>query len=296
VIDTGVLGTPTNDVTPALASLGLSLGDVDLVINTHGHMDHLGGNAEMKDAGADIALHRADVPRAESNQFHTDQLRTLFAAIGLEALSAGREAMTLRLLGRAVGVDRVLEDGDVVDLGADVRLTVVHTPGHTAGSVCYWWEAAGILLTGDSIQARGVKKGGLPIVEDPVSYAESVRRAGDVGATTLMMGHGFQGVEGDLGPVATGPRVAEVFRQSLLAHEVLKLAYANALAAAPDGDGGLIARLAVNEASAHLDLDINTESGFPDGFHRTLATYLWAAQDAGAGNGGTPARRRRSDR
>ena len=86
VVDTGVLGTPTNDVVPALATLGLSLSDVDLVVNTHGHMDHLGGNAELKDAGADIALHRADVPRAESNQFHADQLRDLYSVIGADAL------------------------------------------------------------------------------------------------------------------------------------------------------------------------------------------------------------------
>ena len=45
LVDTGVFGTPTNDVAPALASLGLSLSDVDLVVNTHGHMDHLGGNS-----------------------------------------------------------------------------------------------------------------------------------------------------------------------------------------------------------------------------------------------------------
>jgi glyoxylase-like metal-dependent hydrolase (beta-lactamase superfamily II) len=295
VIDTGVLGTPTNDVAPALASLGLTLGDVDLVVNTHGHMDHLGGNAEMKDAGASIALHRADVPRAESNQAHVDQLREYFGAIGLAALSAGREAMTLRLLGREVGVDRVLEDGDVVDLGGDVRLTVVHTPGHTGGSVCYLWEETGILLTGDSIQARGVKRGGLPIVEDPTSYPTSIRKARDVGATSLMMGHDFQGVDGPLGPVATGPRVAEVFRQSLLAHEAITNAYAAALASAPDADGNRLARMAIERADVYLRLDTNTESGFPDGFHRTLATYLHEARASAPPPSEPSSRRRRSD-
>jgi glyoxylase-like metal-dependent hydrolase (beta-lactamase superfamily II) len=292
LIDTGVLGTPTNDVAPALATLGLGLSDVDLVVNTHGHMDHLGGNAELKDVGAEIALHQADVPRAESNQFHTDQLRDLFSAIGAEALSPAREAMTLRLLGRAVGVDRVLDGGDVVDLGSDVRLTVVHTPGHTPGSVCYLWEQAGILLTGDSIQARGVKRGGIPIVEDPATYADSIRRARDVGASTLMMGHAFQGPDGDLGPVAHGPHVAEVFRQSLLAHEVLTNAFAGALRDAPDADGGTIASQAVRRASAHLIVEPNPETGFPDGFHRSLPSYLRAARAAGTSE--APAARRRS--
>ena len=53
--------------------------------------------------------------------------------LGLEDRLPAREAMLLRLLGREVGCDRVLEDGDVVDLGSEVKLTVVHTPGPHAG-------------------------------------------------------------------------------------------------------------------------------------------------------------------
>ena len=199
--------------------------------------------------------------------------------------------MTLRLLGRAVGVDRVLEDGDVVDLGADVRLTVVHTPGHTPGSVCYFWEAAGILLTGDSIQARGVKRGGIPVVEDPSTYGDSVRHARGIGASTLMMGHAFQGPDGDLGPVARGPRVAEVFRQSLLAHEVLSNAYTVALRESPDGDGATLTQAALERMKAHLTMEFSPETGYPDGFHRTLPSYLRAARAAGARNGAPNGRR-----
>lgn len=294
VVDTGVLGTPTNDVTPALATLGLTLGDVDLVVNTHGHMDHLGGNGEMKDAGADIALHRADVERAMSNQSHVDLLREMFPIIDAQDLLPAREAMTLRLLGREAGVDRILEEGDVVDLGDDVRLTVVHTPGHTPGSVCYYWEQAGILLTGDSIQARGVKRGGIPVVEDPATYAESIRRAGDIGATTLMMGHAFQGPDGDLGPVARDGRVTEVFRQSLLTHQVLTNAFAAALTDGAPKNGGSVAKRAVERARAHLTIETNPETGYPDGFHRTLPSYLRSARAAGAAAGEAP-RRRSSD-
>src|ERR687895_5250 len=75
VIDTAVLGAPTNMLAPALAEIGLGLGDVDYVLNTHGHMDHLGGNSEMKDAGAEIAIHSADVERTRSNQGHLDRAR-----------------------------------------------------------------------------------------------------------------------------------------------------------------------------------------------------------------------------
>ncbi|MGE3909923.1 MAG: MBL fold metallo-hydrolase, partial [Chloroflexota bacterium] len=141
VIDTAVLGAPTEFLAPALAEIGLGLGQVDYVLNTHGHMDHLGGNAEMKDAGSEIAIHRADAERTRSNRGHVDRAALGLGMLGLEDRLPAREASLLRLLGREVGCDRELDDGDVVDLGSEVKLTVVHTPGHTPGAVCYFWEA-----------------------------------------------------------------------------------------------------------------------------------------------------------
>ena len=279
LVDTGVFGTPTNDVTPALASLGLSLSDVDLVVNTHGHMDHLGGNSEVKDAsGAEIALHRADQYLADSNENHAQRLRELYPVVDADHLRPAREAMTLRMLGRAVGVDRLLDDGDVVDLGADVKLTVVHTPGHTGGSVCYYWEAAGLLFTGDSIQARGVHAGTLPIVEDPTRYADSVKRARDIRPQGLMMGHGFAGPSGPLGPVARGARVDQVFHESLRTHNVLSLAFSTAVHESPSGSGGDLARRAMEIATPDLNLEIDPALGFPGGFFRTLPGYLGIAR------------------
>src|SRR3954466_6924062 len=113
LIDTAGLGAPTEVLGPAMKEIGLSLGDVDYVLNTHGHMDHLGGNAEMKDAGSEIAIHSADVDRTQTNRGHVDRSAAGLKILGLEDLLPGREAMLLSLLGREVGCDRVLEDGDV---------------------------------------------------------------------------------------------------------------------------------------------------------------------------------------
>src|SRR3712207_5898791 len=110
LIDTAVLGAPTEFLAPAMKEIGLDLGDVDYVLNTHGHMDHLGGNAEMKDAGAEIAIHSTDVERTRSNQNHLDRARAGLTLLGLEDRAPAREAMLLRLLGREVGCDRELED------------------------------------------------------------------------------------------------------------------------------------------------------------------------------------------
>lgn len=274
VVDSGVLGTPTNDLAPALGSIGLSLSDVDVVLNTHGHMDHLGGNSELKDAGAEINLHRADAPRAHSNQLHVDTSREALKLLGLEHLAPEREAFLLRLLGREVGVDRVLEDGDTVDLGRDVRLRVVHTPGHTPGSVCYWFEAAGLLITGDSIQARGSRPGGMPVLEQPGTYPDSLHKAEAIDAQALLMGHAFKGPNGDLGPVARGPRVAEVFRESVAVHEAWERAVREAAAAEPNAGGGVVAKRAVEALRARFNLVDLPSDGYPSSGVMTLPGYL----------------------
>jgi glyoxylase-like metal-dependent hydrolase (beta-lactamase superfamily II) len=274
VIDTGVLGTPTRDVTPALASLGLTLGDVDLVINTHGHTDHLGGNAELKDAGAEILLHRDDLWRATSNQRVAQDMLELHRILDLEEVGRAQEAMTLKLLGREVDIDRVLEDGDVVDLGADVRLHVVHTPGHTEGSVCFWWESESILFTGDAVQGRGGAKGGLPILQYPLDYVRSIQRVRDVGASTLLMGHAFLGHTDALGPVARGARAAELLRESIAVHDALARSFKAARASTPGAHAAEIARSAIAEVRDELDLEDEADSGFPRGVSRTVPAYL----------------------
>ena len=276
VIDTAVLGAPTNYLAPALESIGLGLGSVDYVLNTHGHMDHLGGNAEMKDAGSEIAIHSADVERTRSNQGHLDRARSGLTLLGLEDRAPAREAMLLRLLGREVGCDRELEDGDEVDLGSDVKLTVVHTPGHTPGAVCYLWEAAGILITGDSIQARGSRVGGMPVLEDPSTYAASLKKAESVGASSLLMGHAFKGPEGDLGPVATGRNVEAAFRESLAVHEAWMGAVQQAIAELPNGSASERALRAAALLRERYGLG-DADSGYPSSGTTTIPAYLRVA-------------------
>jgi glyoxylase-like metal-dependent hydrolase (beta-lactamase superfamily II) len=273
LIDTAVLGGPTEYLAPAMASIGLALGDVDYVLNTHGHMDHLGGNAEMKDAGSEIAIHSADVERTHSNQGHLDRASSTLKLLGLEDRVAAREAMLLRLLGREVGCDRVLEDGDVVDLGSDVKLTVVHTPGHTPGAVCYYWESAGILITGDSIQARGSRVGGMPVLEDPGTYAASLKKAESVGANALCMGHAFKGPEGDLGPVATGGAVAAIYRESLAVHEAWVGAVRQAISELPSGSPGEQALRAAALLKDQYGLG-DADAGYPSSGTTTIPAYL----------------------
>jgi hydroxyacylglutathione hydrolase len=66
-------------------------------------------------------------------------------------------------VGREVSPDRQLQDGDELDLGRALVLRVLHTPGHTPGSISLYWEREGILFTGDSLQGRGSRPGWMPL-------------------------------------------------------------------------------------------------------------------------------------
>ena len=84
-----------------------------------------------------------------------------------------------------------LDEGDVVDLG-DRMFAVLHTPGHTAGSLCLWDEAHGALFSGDAIYVDS-KLGW----EDPVAFAASLERLRDLDVRVVHGGHGrsFDGAE-----------------------------------------------------------------------------------------------------
>src|SRR5579864_1544422 len=203
LIDSGASDSPQAAVEPALRELGLSWSDLDYLLNTHGHVDHAGGNGELKAAAphVQIHIHQKDKyllagPEAHLNS-PTDAAEAM-RLMGRPDLLAEREAVIRKVVGRSTGVDRELTDGDVVDLGDDVRLRVVHTPGHTAGSVCYFWESASIVFSGDAVQGHGWRAGAPPIYHDVV-YVESLARIEQLQADVLCMGHtfGWGGVSND---------------------------------------------------------------------------------------------------
>ncbi len=148
-----------------------ALGDrpVEAVVLTHGHFDHVGAVRQVMEAtGAPLAVHRLDADAA------SDPSRNLSGMFG-ERLSAPAP-------------DIVLEDGDEVRAG-DVSLRVLHTPGHTPGSICLY--APGHLFSGDTLFAGSVGRTDLP-GGDARALAESIREklAGLPDDTEVHPGHG----------------------------------------------------------------------------------------------------------
>lgn len=116
-----------------------------IVVNTHGHIDHAGGNQQFDE----VHLARADFQMAEETCGYADRqdyARTRLERFCPEKLQEGLDA----LLPDGDWKKVPLEDGDKIELG-ERTLEVIATPGHTAGSICLLDEKNRLLFTGDMV-------------------------------------------------------------------------------------------------------------------------------------------------
>jgi hydroxyacylglutathione hydrolase len=146
-IDTAI---PSLDwIAAELAERGWTL---KLIVSTHGHWDHIGDNAAVAaHTGAEIAVHPADRERLTDPQ-------PLWAPFPIPPSVPAVE----------------LAEGGVVRFG-EVRLEVLHTPGHTAGSVCLLARDAAVLFSGDTLFQGGWGRVDLP-GGDPAAMTASIGR------------------------------------------------------------------------------------------------------------------------
>lgn len=283
LVDTGIATNPIDDVRPGLKSLGLDLSDIDYVLNTHGHHDHLGGNGTLRDhaPNARIHLHGADKPFSESLDFHRTFMTEFLRQFGHEELMPERQAVFAKTVSRSVGVDRVLADGDRVDLGAGLEFTVLHTPGHTPGSVCYYLESEKLLLTGDSIQARGSRTGGWPLYFNSADYRASMNRLLDVPVETMAMGHGFHAGTHLNWPIRKGADARNAIEESVAVTRAIDQAVAARLQANPAAGDLEIAQGVVLDLLTRVPALLDPKLRLPTAAGPTLAAHIREARGQG---------------
>ncbi len=161
LIDTGVAGSE-GAISSALHKANLDLSDLDAVILTHSHPDHLGSAATIKaQTQAQVWAHSGERAWIEDVNLQNRQR----PVPGFEKMVAG-----------SVKIDRLLSDGDTIDLGDDATLAVLHTPGHSAGSIALFSEAEGILFSGDLLPHVGA----MPVYEDVLALARSLARVAQI--------------------------------------------------------------------------------------------------------------------
>ena len=157
LIDSGVVSSE-DIIFDYMEKIGLKPTDISLMVLSHSHPDHIGSAKSIKEkSGCKVMAHSGE--------------RSWIEDVELQAKERPVPNFHL-LVGGSVKVDDVLEDGDVIDLGKNISLKVIHTPGHSKGSISLLMEEEGILFTGDAIPL----KGDLPIYDDIESSVISIKK------------------------------------------------------------------------------------------------------------------------
>ena len=146
---------PGDEVPRILALLQRHKLTVKQILITHAHIDHIAGAARLQAlTGAPILYNRNDLP--------------LVKMMAVQAGWLGVETPEVR------PPDDTLDDGKLISI-ANLTGSILHTPGHTQGSVCLYLPAQNLLLAGDTLFAGSVGRTDLPGGDGPPSSAPSTR-------------------------------------------------------------------------------------------------------------------------
>lgn len=142
-----------------------------LMVNSHGHLDHIGDNWRFERRWAhpaDVARIRAGVPNERMQHFLAPDAFN-------RPVPPSLDPETFEIPG--TDVERTVDEGDVIDLGGR-QFTVLHTPGHSAGSISFVEESSGVLIAGDAVYEGPLfahHEGG-----SPSAYRTTLRRLRDL--------------------------------------------------------------------------------------------------------------------
>jgi glyoxylase-like metal-dependent hydrolase (beta-lactamase superfamily II) len=194
LIDTGVPGFTKRHVAPYLEGLGLKISDITMILNTHGHPDHFGGNKDVKDAsGARIFAPLVDAAWVEDHDRHWRELWEAFPG-DLSFDSSVRKLIMDDYCGPNTRVDVILRDGDRIVLGEEHVLVVVPTPGHSPGHVSFYDAKHTVAFTGDTVQGMGIPMMGKdtllgPLYTDVDAYTAGLKALVNLDIAYLLGAH-----------------------------------------------------------------------------------------------------------
>jgi hydroxyacylglutathione hydrolase len=133
---------PGDDIEKVIAALDKHNLTVKQIVITHAHIDHVGGAMKLKKlTGAPILLN-------DNDQGLLKMLDVQAAWVGMKSPGP-------------VGIDSGLNSGDKIRVG-DISANVIHTPGHTEGSVCLYFPVQEKLIAGDTLFAGSIGRTDLP--------------------------------------------------------------------------------------------------------------------------------------
>ncbi|MDD6317732.1 MAG: MBL fold metallo-hydrolase [Succinatimonas hippei] len=180
-------GDNANEIACMLEDADLKLAGIIL---THAHLDHIGGVAELSDlTGSPIYGPGAD------DQILIDEITKQSKGLGLKPCRPFKP--------------RFVADGQILKIGSIPELTVISTPGHTPGGVCYYCKDEDFVLTGDTLFKLSMGRTDFPGGDQRALYISLLRLANLPDTTRVLPGHGMDSTIGY--ERANNPYLAEAY-------------------------------------------------------------------------------------
>ena len=168
VIDPGTFQSPRHKIFEFAKSVNLKPSDIVYILNTHTHDDHVQGNAYVKAiSGAKIAAHPLIIEKTQHMHTKTEQMW------------------------KEITVDIPLKEGDKIDLGNNLSLTALETPGHSPDHIVFYNDNEKTLFVGDLLQGREeyMHAGWLGLISNVEEYEKSLQRIGHMNINIILDPH-----------------------------------------------------------------------------------------------------------
>jgi len=201
LIDSGATAEIVDDcLMPALRHEGLELNNIDLLLNTHCHGDHIGGHYRIRELNSKIkiATYAGSYDKIRDPLKYSKLIRARFPEYS---------PLPPTVL-KGIEPDLLLEDGGVVA----GHLRLIHTPGHDDDSVCWYDMNTKTLICGDSLQFNGTSTQGIGFYQDLKAYRNTLRKLSEIPVNNIILGHPYN----PCGAVAIGQEKAYAFLEECI--------------------------------------------------------------------------------